>query len=128
MQMKAFAHKLESTLAAPLPSLSLHHAVMPLGLLGADDKQALAHQRAVRTAMKKDQDDLRSSVEKPAKLDDLEAITAALENLQISESVATCMAIPLPACMEVRLTTMLEVPFAVQDATGTVVVIVSAFF
>ena len=66
MQMKAFADKFESTLAASLPSLSLHHADVPLGLLGDNDKQALAHQRAVRTAMKRDQDDLRSSVDKPA--------------------------------------------------------------
>ena len=99
MQMKAFADKFESTLAASLPSLSLHHADVPLGLLGANDKQALAHQRAVRTAMKRDQHDLRSSVEKPATLNDLEAIIAALENLQVSESVATCITIPLPACM-----------------------------
>ena len=100
MQMKAFADKFEETLAASLPSLSLHHADVPLGLLGASDKQALAHQRAVRTAMKRDQDDLRSSVDKPATLNDLETITAALENLQLSESVATCITIPLPACMQ----------------------------
>ena len=100
MQMKAFADKFAETLAASLPSLSLHHADVPLGLLGANDKLALAHQRAVRTAMKRDQDDLRSSVDKPSNLNDLESITAALENLQVSESVATCITVALPACMQ----------------------------
>ena len=100
MQIKAFADKFEETLAASLPSLSLHHADVPLGLLGASDKLALAHQRAVRTTMKRDQDDLRSSVDKPANLNDLESITAALENLQVSESAATFITVPLPACMQ----------------------------
>ena len=72
MQMKAFADKFEDTLAASLPLLSLHHADVPQGLLGAKDKLALAYQRAVCTAMKRDQDDLRSSVDKPAQLKDLE--------------------------------------------------------
>ena len=98
--MKAFADKFEDTLAASLPLLSLHHADVPQGLLGAKDKLALAYQRAVCTAMKRDQDDLRSSVDKPAQLEDLESIIAALQNLQVSESVATCITVPLSACMQ----------------------------
>ena len=71
MQMKAFDDKFAETLAASPSSLSLYHADLQLELLGTNDKLALAHQRAVRTAMKRDQDDLRSSVDKPANLNDL---------------------------------------------------------
>ena len=46
--------------------------------------------------MKKDQADLRSSVDTNAKQEDLEAMLAALENLQEQEQEATCVTIPLP--------------------------------
>ena len=100
MQMKAFADKFESTLTATLPAISPHHSDVALGLLGINAKEALTYQRAVRRAMKKDQDDLRRGVDKPANPDDLQSITAALKNLQVAESVATCVNIPLPACLQ----------------------------
>jgi len=95
VQMKAFAEKFGSTLAAAMPPLSHEHADAPPRLLGASASEALAHQRAVRQAMKKDQADLRSSVHTPAKQEDLEAMLAALENLQ-DQAEATCVTIPLP--------------------------------
>ena len=78
MQMKAFAAKFESALAAALPALSSEHADAPPRLLGANVQQALAHQQAARNAMKKDHDDLRSNLETAAKEQDLEAMLAAL--------------------------------------------------
>ena len=100
MQMKMFADKFHDILSSSLPVLALNHKDKVLGLLGTNRKQAIAHQRAVRTAMKKDQDDLRSSVAKPDTSDNLEVFVAALENLQIFESVAAHVIISLPACMQ----------------------------
>ena len=100
MQMQMFADKFESTLSLSLPALALEHRDKALGLRGTNKKQAIAHQRAVRTAMKKDQDDLRSSVAKLDTPNNLEAIKAALENLQVFESVPECVTISLPACMQ----------------------------
>ena len=68
-------------------------------LLGTDQRQvlaALAHQRAVRSAMKKDQEDLRSSLDTPEKEQDSEARLVALQNLQHQEAQATCVTILLP--------------------------------
>ena len=96
MQMKAFADKFGSTLTATLPPLPCEQTEAPPRLLGANASEALAHQRAVRNAMKKDQADLRSSAEKNAKQDDLEAMLAALANLQEQEAEATCVIFPLP--------------------------------
>ena len=96
MQMTAFAAKFESILAAALPPLSNEHAHAPPRLLGDNPLEALAHQQAVRNAMKKDQEDLRSSVDTPARQQDLEAMLAALKNLQHEEAEATCVTIPLP--------------------------------
>ena len=50
----------------------------------------------MRKALKKDQADLRSSVDTNATQDDLEAMLAALENLQEQEAEATCVTLPLP--------------------------------
>ena len=96
MQMKAFAAKFESALAAALPPLSCEHADAPPRLLGANAQEALAHQQAVRNAMKKDQEDLRSSVDTPTNQEDLEAALATLKNLQHQEAEATCVTISLP--------------------------------
>ena len=96
MHMKAFADKFGSTLTATLPPLSHQHSEMPPRLLGPNASEALAHQRTVRNAMRKDQTDLRSSVGTNAKQDDLQAMLAALENLQEQEAEATCVTIPLP--------------------------------
>ena len=95
-QMKAFADKFGASLAATLPPRSHQHTEAPPRWLGPNAKSALAHQRAVRKAMKKDQADLRSGVDRNAKQDDLEAMLAALENLHEQEAEATCVTIPLP--------------------------------
>ena len=50
--------------------------------------------------MKKEQKDLRSSVDTPAKLEDLDAVLVALTNLQHSEAQATCVTIPLPEALQ----------------------------
>ena len=65
-------------------------------MLGANASEALAHQRTVRKALKKEQAHLRSSVDAHAKQDDLEAMLAALANLQEQEAEATCVTLPLP--------------------------------
>ena len=96
MQMKASADKFGSTLTATLPPLPYEHIEEPPRLLGANASEALVHQRTVRKAMKKDQADLRSSVDTNAKQDDLEAMLAALANLQAQEAEATCVTLPLP--------------------------------
>ena len=93
MQMKSFAEKFASTLNASMPRLSYAQADASPKLLGANAKAALAHQTAVRSAMKKDQEDLRSSVDTPAKQEDAVAMLAAMKNL---EAEATCVTIPLP--------------------------------
>ena len=100
MHMKAFADKFGSTLGASLPALSRQHIDEPPRLLGPNKLAALAHQRAVRSAMKKDQEDLRSSVDTPAKQEDLEALIAALLNLQHQETQAACVFIPLPEALQ----------------------------
>ena len=63
LQMKAFANKFEASLNASLPQLSPNRADPPPRLLGSNTKQALAHQQAVRNAMRKDQEDLRDVME-----------------------------------------------------------------
>ena len=50
--------------------------------------------------MKKDQEDLRSSVDTAATKQDLETILAALKNLQHEEAEATCVTIPLPELLQ----------------------------
>ena len=99
MQMKAFADKFGSTLTATLPPLSHQHAEAPLGLLDPSAAAALSHQRTVRSAMKKDQTDLRNAVDTDAKPDDLQAMLAALKNLHEQEAEASCVTIPLPELM-----------------------------
>lgn len=62
-----------------MPRLSYAQADASPKLLGANAKAALAHQKAVRSAMKKDQEDLRSSVDTPAKQEDVVAMLAAMK-------------------------------------------------
>ena len=103
MQMKAFADKFGANLAATLPSISQQHVDADPRFLGTDKRQAvaaLAHQRAVRNDMKKEQEDLRSSVDTPDKEGELEARLAALENLHFEEARATCVTIPLPEILK----------------------------
>ena len=78
---KKFADKFGSTLGASLPALSRQHIDDPR-LLGPNKLAALAHQRAVRSAMKKDQKDLRSSMDTPAEQEYVEAMLAALQPRQ----------------------------------------------
>ena len=61
MQMKTFADRFGENLAATLPPISQQHVNADPRLLGSDKWQvvaALAHQRAVRNDMKKEQEDL----------------------------------------------------------------------
>ena len=62
-----------------MPRLSYAKADASPKLLGANAKAALAHQKAVRSAMEKDQEDLRSSVGTPAKQEDVVAMLAAMK-------------------------------------------------
>ena len=74
--MKTFADKFGEDLAATLPPISQQHINADPRLLGSDKCQvvtALAHQRAVRNDMKKEQEDLRSNVDKPDTEQELEA-------------------------------------------------------
>ena len=79
MHMKSFAEKIASTLNASMPRLSYTQSDASPKLLGANAKAALAHQKAVRNAMDKDQEDLRSSVDTPAKQEDVVAMLAAMK-------------------------------------------------
>ena len=100
MQMKAFATKFQSARDLALPRLSSERADTAPRLLGANVREALAHQHVVRNAMKKDQNDLRSSLDdleaNLANPEILEATLAALKNLLDQETEATCVTIPLP--------------------------------
>ena len=99
--MKAFAARFESALDATLPPLSSDHADEAPRFLGANAKEALAHQQAARNAMKKDQEDLQATMQNTSeKPEDLEAMLAALENQQRQEAEATCVTMPLPELLQ----------------------------
>ena len=100
VQMKAFADTFEHLLISSLPPTPSEHRVRPPRLLGIDVKQSLSHQQAVRSAMRKDQADLRRSVEKPTEEHDIEAALAALKNLQQDEATATCVVVSLPEILK----------------------------
>ena len=96
MQMKAFADHIGEEFIAPLPPLSGEEAAARPGLLGVHPKHALAHQSAVKNAMKKDQEDLKADIQKRQNANDPTAILAALENLQRQEEAeASCILRPL---------------------------------
>ena len=96
VQMKAFAEHFGESLTAPLPPLDTQNPVPMPGLLGRNPKCAIAHQREITRAMKKDQADLKESLKQPQSADDPAAIIAALENLQRQEErEASCVLWPL---------------------------------
>ena len=81
--MKAFADHFGEEFTAPLPPLSGEQAAEVAArprLLGVHRLQNLEHQRAVKNAMKKDQEDLKADMQKPQNANDFTAMLAALEN------------------------------------------------
>ena len=102
MQMKAFADHFGEEFTAPLPPISAEEVTARPRLLGLHPAQAIAHQTAVRNAMKKDQEDLKAAKEKKQENDDDPiTILAALDNLQRQEEAeATCIMRPLPELMQ----------------------------
>ena len=100
MQMKSFAQTFAPWLARTMPKLPDEYTHASPRLLGANAKQALAHQQAVRTAMKKDQEDLQADISGAADEENLEAKLAALQNLHDEEKEATCKILPLTELMQ----------------------------
>ena len=96
VQMKSFVDKFGSVLDKTLPPISSQYAEVSPKLLGRNERQALDHQRAVRTAMKKDQEDLQDTVATPAAQNEQAAILAALKNLQLQEAQETFVIVELP--------------------------------
>ena len=81
---------------APLPAISAEEVTARPRLLGLRPAQAIAHQTAVRNAMKKDQEDLKAANEKKHENDgDPGTLQAALDNLhQQEEAEASCILRP----------------------------------
>jgi hypothetical protein len=102
MQMKAFADHFGEEFTAPLPPISAQEVTARPRLLGLNPKQAIAHQTAVKNAMKKDQEDLKADNQKTQENDgDPTTILAALENLHRQEETeAACVLRPLPELMK----------------------------
>ena len=98
--MKSFAQIFAPWLAKTMPQLPDEYRHASPGLLGANAKEALAHQQAVRTAMKKDQQDLDADTSGPANEENLQAKLTALENLRNEEKEATCKILPLTELMK----------------------------
>ena len=68
-------------------------------LLGASATVALAHQQAVRSAMKKEQQDLQTNEQNAGDDKSLQAMLTALENLRQHDAEATCTIQGLPDLM-----------------------------
>jgi hypothetical protein len=101
MQMKAFADHFGESLTEPLPPISAENLAARPRLLGRDPNKAMAHQTAVKNAMKKDQADLKEILRQPQNNDDPAAILQALENLQHHEETeASCVLRPLSHIMQ----------------------------
>ena len=101
VQMKAFADHFGEALTATLPPIPAENTTARPRLLGLHPTKALQHQRAVKNAMTKDQEDLKTDMQKLQNADDPVAILAALENLQRREETeAACILRPLPELMQ----------------------------
>ena len=98
-QMKAFADRFGDRLSAPLPALLTEQRFERPQLLGASATVALAHQQAVRSAMKKEQQDLQTNEQNAGDEKSLQAMLTALENLRQHDAEATCTIQELPDLM-----------------------------
>ncbi len=98
-QMKAFADRFGDRLSAPLPALLTEQHFQRPQLLGASTTTALAHQQAVRSAMRKEQQDLQTNGQIAGDEKSLQAMLAALENLRQQDAEATCSIQELPDLM-----------------------------
>ena len=101
VQMKEFAAWFGESLTAPMPRLSSSQpTTRGMSLLGRSPQAALAHQSAVRTAMRKNQDDLKADAENATEEQDVRAMLEALENLRMDDREAMCDFIPVPDLMK----------------------------
>ena len=99
LQMKAFAARFGDRLSALLPALPTAETFESSHLLGGDATVALAHQQAVRSAMRTEQQDLKTNIQNAEDGKSLQAMLAALENLRQHDAEATCTIQELPDLM-----------------------------